>query len=94
MGMVRTQTVSDDAEIREKLERIDRRLQAQRDEVRAALAHSPQLLALAEALRETFSARLTYLRTHGFERGTDIPPGIRPSPPADAFVTRRRKKKP
>ena len=96
LGVVRTQTVSTDEELDAKLAAIDRRREVERTAIRAALKDAPTHLALAEAARETFGAKLAYLhvRVSDFKRGTDIPPGIRPSPPADAFVDKRRKKKP
>jgi len=39
------------------------------DEIRAAMSVDPELLSLADALRERFGARLVWLRTAGIEVG-------------------------
>lgn len=52
-----------------KLDRIANRIQARRSEVRAHLGLRPDLLDLAEACKETFGAKLVYLKVDGFETG-------------------------
>ena len=57
-------------EIDEKLARIGSRLAARRETVRAHLEQAPELLELAEALRDTFGGRLVYVRVGEFEQGS------------------------
>ena len=75
-------------EIEQKLARLDRRVQAQRDRVRAELDTEPGLLHLVDALRETFNAKLVHVRTATFETGHELPRGF---VPAEAFIVRRRR---
>lgn len=56
-------------EIDEKLARIERRLATNRETVRSHLEQAPELLELAEALRDTFGGRLVYVRVGEFEQG-------------------------
>lgn len=58
-----------DAELDEKLARLGRRLGTEREKVREALRREPELLALAEACRARFNARLRWVRIGDFERG-------------------------
>jgi len=50
------------------------------DEIRAAMSVDPELLSLADALRERFGARLVWLKT------ADIEVGRRPSEPISTVV--------
>jgi hypothetical protein len=68
-----------DDDLDAKLARIARRVQAQRDSVRALLATDPDLLDLADALKETFQAKLTYLRIGDETHGTPLPEGVCPA---------------
>jgi hypothetical protein len=71
-------TVSDN-ELDAKLARISGRMQAQRDHIRALLETEPDLFELAEALKETFQAKLTYLRIGDHTHGKPLPQGICPA---------------
>jgi hypothetical protein len=70
---------SSDDRIEHGLSRIDRRVQAQRDHIRALLETEPDLLHLAEALKETFQAKLTYLRIGDHTHGKPLPQGVCPA---------------
>ncbi len=54
-----------------KVERVGRRIQARADETRAELA-AIGCLDLASACKDTFGARLAYLKTERVEHGTDV----------------------
>lgn len=90
-------------DIDEKLARVSGRLQAGRDRVRAELGKEPGLLALAEAWRERFGARLVWVKTDGFEYGREIEAGVVPVEHSSRAVTdvvkvapkkQRRKRRP
>jgi hypothetical protein len=68
-----------DAELDRKLDRLNTAVQARRDSIRQQLETEPDLLALAEALRERFQAKLTYLKTPAGEHGKPLPQGICPA---------------
>ena len=56
-------------DISTKLARIDRRLEAKRRDVRQRLETVPELLDLAQAAKETFGAKLIYLKIGDWEDG-------------------------
>jgi hypothetical protein len=69
---------SPDERFREKLARSRSRGEAQRDRIRALLQAEPDLLELADVLKETFQAKLTYLRIGDETHGTPLPEGVCP----------------
>ena len=69
-----------DAEIDAKLARVAARLGAERGRVRDRLAKDPALLEMAELAKQTFGARLTWLRDADGEIGTEPEHGTVPAP--------------
>ena len=61
--------MSTDHDLETKLARVHRRLEAKRRDVRQRLETVPELLDLAQAAKETFGARLIYLRIGEWEDG-------------------------
>ena len=67
--------MSADVELDKKLARLGRRIEARSAGTRALLA-AAGCLELAEAARETFAAKLVYLRAGDHEQGTEPPQGV------------------